>query len=430
MRRLLVISALAISALLDPNERATAQIIPQGAHVNLYFPQLANGGAPAQQWSIRFTFTNPDPSLIARVSLFFVRSSGDPLQLDFGSGPVDRIVIDIPPNGARILRSVPGDEVVVGWAQAFATAPVQATVAYRMSVFGTPQFEVNAEPTVPSRRYRYAANYFLGIALANVYEGTLTAQVVARHLNGSFAGRVLISVPGNGHTAFTLHERFSQLGTGFEGTVEITTTNPLVVPEFVAWGLHADSEGVISSLPSGRDKWPGAHFDAIWLAFIMTWNAAQGIDEVFTQPIELRIDGTREVNALAGNGEYIQINLALAELISDSPSELAFAIGHELGHIYQQRTGLLIFEQANREADADFWGTLISFAAGYDPYAAAGTLSKLAMATGTSSLVGQLFEDLEADVAHRSFSTRITTVFSQLVATCRVPEFLDLPARA
>ncbi len=162
----------------------------------------------------------------------------------------------------------------------------------------------------------------------------------------------------------------------------------------------------------------------------MTWNAAQGIDEVFTQPIELRIDGTREVNALAGNGEYIQINLALAELISDSPSELAFAIGHELGHIYQQRTGLLIFEQANREADADFWGTLISFAAGYDPYAAAGTLSKLAMATGTSSLVGQLFEDLEADVAHRSFSTRITTVFSQLVATCRVPEFLDLPARA
>ena len=39
------------------------------------------------------------------------------------------------------------------------------------------------------------------------------------------------------------------------------------------------------------------------------------------------------------------------------------------------------------EVDADIWGTLISMSAGYDPYAAAGTLAKLSMATGASGLV-------------------------------------------
>ena len=33
------------------------------------------------------------------------------------------------------------------------------------------------------------------------------------------------------------------------------------------------------------------------------------------------------------------MTLALAELISDSPSELASVIGHEFGHIYQVRNG-------------------------------------------------------------------------------------------
>jgi len=45
------------------------------------------------------------------------------------------------------------------------------------------------------------------------------------------------------------------------------------------------------------------------------------------------------INAFAANGNTVQVNLALPQLISDSPSELAFAIAHESGHIYQQRAG-------------------------------------------------------------------------------------------
>jgi len=107
-----------------------------------------------------------------------------------------------------------------------------------------------------------------------------------------------------------------------------------------------------------------------------------------------------------------------SELISDSPSELAFIVAHELGHIYQQRTGKFIWD-ADREWDADHWGLLMSLAAGYDPYAGAGILGKLGMATGTANLGTQLWEDsVFAADAHGSFSTRIDNLTQFIQQVC------------
>jgi len=83
--------------------------------------------------------------------------------------------------------------------------------------------------------------------------------------------------------------------------------------------------------------------------------------------------------------------------------------------------------------------------AGYDPYAAAGTLDKLGMATGTANLDIQMWEDSQlAKDAHGSFSTRIDnlTIFiefvcgysSQLQAACGTykqivpPNFPGIPS--
>ena len=114
------------------------------------------------------------------------------------------------------------------------------------------------------------------------------------------------------------------------------------------------------------------------------------------------------------------MNLALSELISDSPSELAFAIGHEMGHIYQQQNaGMQLFD-SDIEFDADQWGVILSLYAGYDPYAAAGTLAKLAMATGSSGLATQFEAQLAAD-AHKSFNTRLDNIYNALVTACSDP---------
>lgn len=125
------------------------------------------------------------------------------------------------------------------------------------------------------------------------------------------------------------------------------------------------------------------------------------------------------INAYAQSGDRVVVYLALAELVHESDSELAIAIAHELGHIVQQRDNTLYFVPDNPEFDADAWGALITFVAGYDPYAGAGTLAKLSMATGDVGLAQQ-FEDQAAADAHKSFVTRIEVMYDTLRAVCSI----------
>ena len=251
--------------------------------------------------------------------------------------------------------------------------------------------------------------------------GNATNSATARVLvtvfnsNGQQVLNETLAVPPSGHTAFTLINRYPTLGTGFEGTVELVS--PTFEANYVGWAMRSDSSGVISSLPSGRYKSPTSHWDEIWMAFLKTLDVAKvAIGPI---PVDLVISSDPEINARAQNGDTVQVTLALAELISDSPSELAFVVAHELGHIYQQRTGKFEFD-INPERDADEWGVLLSLGAGYDPYAAAGVLSKLAMATGSADLIKQqFFENLLLVDAHGSFNQRIATAYSFIEAGCR-----------
>ncbi len=108
----------------------------------------------------------------------------------------------------------------------------------------------------------------------------------------------------------------------------------------------------------------------------------------------------------------MNIEASLSELISDSPSELAFAAAHEMGHTMQYRTGTNFFDP-NAEPDADQWGMAISLVAGYDPYAAAGTLAKLSMATNDAGLVSRVFDNFSGDL-HGSFNNRIQEILETM----------------
>jgi hypothetical protein len=140
---------------------------------------------------------------------------------------------------------------------------------------------------------------------------------------------------------------------------------------------------------------------------------------VLTSPPDLYYNTSPTINAYAAKGSQVVIYLALAELLQDSDSELSMAVAHELGHIVQQRENALYFVYDNPEFDADVWGVLISLLAGYDPYAGAGTLAKLSMATGDVGLAQQ-FEDQSASDAHKSFVTRIEVMYNALRAVCGV----------
>lgn len=131
-------------------------------------------------------------------------------------------------------------------------------------------------------------------------------------------------------------------------------------PPFIAWTLNAEF-GVLSSLPPGRRDWPISHQDRIRLVYNRVLDAAQkllsSLNMSFRAPaLTLVISPQPVINAFAKPDGTVQINLALCELISDSPSELAFAVAHELGHIVQfNNAGASILIPTNSEQDADAW---------------------------------------------------------------------------
>ncbi len=406
---------------------AVAQSEPDSAHVNLYFPQIVDGGTRAQQWQTTFRFVNPSSTSTATALLNVLGNDGSPLLLDLGSGLNSSFTFNIPPLGSRLFRSTgASSQIVVGWAEAFATIPLQATVLFTSIANGAPQFQVSAESTLPTGRYWSAANSALGIAIANVYTNIpITVNISALDSEGRIVGTAPVTVGPLAHSSFNLFQLLPSLPSTFLGSITIAPQVP--INNFVAWTLNSDS-GTLSSLPPGNARWPISHFDRIWLVYRKVLDAAGQLASLAGTNVNspapaLNISPDPVINAFAstaGNNGTVQINLATSELISDSESELAFVIAHELGHIVQFRTHKFNFN-SNPEFDADEYGMLFSLVAGYDPYAAAGALAKLNMATGQAGLLSQIFDNFSGDL-HGSFDNRIAAVFNTISAICATPQ--------
>ena len=392
----------------------------------MYFPEVIDGGPATSRWQTSLRFLNPNTITTANILINFYSDNGKPLALDFGSGLQTTLSVSVPPNGTATLRSrMASSTILTGWAIAAATIPVQGVLFLKPIQNITPAAELSMPATLPSPRFRSTATKFLGLGVSNVYsDGPISASIAVFDSNGNTMGTRIIIVPALGHSFVTLNQLFPSLSDTFSGSVDISTSGPQL--QFAAWGLNSDSAtGVSSSLPPGLQSWPIDHWDRIWLVYRKVLWAAQTVltpNGVNLAPVRLDISYEPIVNAMAKRDGTIQINIALSELISDSPSELAFAVAHELGHIVQYRTGIFAFYPDNPEFDADQWGMLLSLVAGFDPYASAGTLAKLSMATGDASLISQAFDSLSGDL-HGSFNTRIDNVYNVMVAICSTPDY-------
>ena len=412
---------------------ASGQWQPQSAHVNLYFPHLTDGGPPAQQWQTTFTFVNVS-EVTANVNLWLYDNNGDPLSIDFGSGPVSEINLAVPPNGTTILRSQMASSIgVSGWAYGESDVPVQAAVAFRMIQNGVPQQELSAQPTLPTLTYTSPAGAYLGVALANPYIDTEVYVLLSLYdaTGVLVAGPARVTIPVNGHVSFNLVDFFPVLGTNrlFRGMLYMEGEDPTFPDRFLAWTLNTDGS-IMSTLPPGDFPWPISHWDKIWRVWSIVNDAARGLDDSFSTPdgVGLNILFTQQVNAFTNGSAEVDISVAVSELIGDSESELAFALAHQLGHIYQLRNGNQLKFGGNAESDADQWAMAILLAARYDPYAAAGTLAKLAMATNASQLTTQ-YDGQAAAAANISLNARLSGLYAAIQQACAVsPSTVELCA--
>ena len=355
-----------------------------------------------------------------------------PLPLDFGtgSGPRRSHTFTIPPGGTITLRSTIASALkVTGRATAESDIPVTGTVLFRYIEYGSVSVEVSAPPTLPTSRYTSLATRDLGIALANISGVARVYQVAAVNSSGATVGTATVSVAGLGHQSFNLWQVLPGLADDFTGSVVITPQVP--GDQILAWTLNVDRAsptilhtGIISTLPSGAQDWPISHPDRIQLVFKRLLAAAPslaGSNLSLPSAPNLVISSAPEVNAFANSNQTVQINLALSELVSDSPSELAFLVAHELAHIAQYRSGantvLLPNNLANKEPDADLIAMILVVSAGFDPYGAAGAIGKLSMAYASSGLVSPFFDGL-SDATAAFSAARMNSMLGLITTAC------------
>ena len=396
---------------------AGAQRQATSAHVNLYFAQVADGQFQGGRWQTALTLVNTNKTdAIASIRLF--DSNGGELAVDFGDGPKARHTARVPASGSLTLSSRPTNlPVRSGWARVYSDLPLVGSASFRLWLGDRAVQEVTAPPTLPVIDYVSYANRELGVAVANPNNRILRVEAFLKRQDGTLLGPSLLVLPPFGHTAFNVRDRFP--GADFNDSLLVLGGVDRPADAFLAWTMNADPSGTFSSLPPGGVTPPVAHWDRIWNVYQRVLHAAKSLNVISVDP-QLRIRYEREVNAYAARGSEVGIYIGLSELLGDSDSELAYVVGHELGHIYQQRTGRQEFHP-NPEFDADIWGALLALMAGYDAYAAAGALAKLAMATGTAGLSTQFEQQLAAD-AHKSFNTRINEVYASLVFMCSLEE--------
>lgn len=395
-----------------------AQLDPDGAHVNLYLPQVIDGGPTNQRWQTELSFVNPHAESAATAVVRLLGHDGGPLSLDFGSGPAKEMRFTVPPLGFRRFTSTGNSPAVTGgWAIAAASTPLKAAVSIRVSVNGVVAAETGFGAVLPAPAHLFAAQRGTILALSNVLADVpVTVGVVAIDAEGRRAGSRAVAVPPQGHQFVSLGDLLPSLASSFSGSVMLESSVPQRY--FVAAAIGAGT--ALAAQPPGGLAWPVSHYDRIWQVYRKVLNAnrklfAEVVD-LESPPVDLEIGAEPEINAFAAGGRVVRINLALSELISDSPSELAFVAAHELAHIVQQRIGRTVLGGENAELDADRVGMLVALAAGFDPYGAAGALAKLQMAHGTAGLGEQLIADFADE--HRSFNTRIASMSDLLGEMC------------
>lgn len=116
---------------------------------------------------------------------------------------------------------------------------------------------------------------------------------------------------------------------------------------------------------------------------------------------EIALISSNEINAWQLHpSDWVCVPTAMTSFM-DNEDELAFILGHELGHVVDSACAAVTLNRQNQiicEMRADAIGFRLLVAAGYSPYAAAGAFGRLEMysgdiETGISGLFRQLASD-------------------------------------
>lgn len=158
----------------------------------LLFARLGNGTFGGLELQTTFILMNNSAKeATATVDLF--NAEGEPLALDFGSGPATQVTVDIPAGGAVELTSISSNRAgVTGWAMVSSDIPISGGATF--SIFDTAAGEFVTEVGIPDSPVASEMSVFVqvqgqidtGIALTNPVPSPVTVRL-----------RLLENVAGN-----------------------------------------------------------------------------------------------------------------------------------------------------------------------------------------------------------------------------------------
>lgn len=208
-----------------------------------YFPQLALGGG----YQSTLTYVNYSPQNVSCTTSFYADTSV-PLQVPFSGGAVSMRTDSLAPGASIHVETQASGLISEGWAEAQCTAPVKASMLYRLYHNGVAQGEasVNASANAASQFASFAQTA-TGLAFANPGMAASTISIAALDAAGAELASGMITLYPNAHTALNVG---SFLGIGaFTGSTQIVSTAPVV-----SLALNAEAFPVFSSLPPADES--------------------------------------------------------------------------------------------------------------------------------------------------------------------------------
>lgn len=431
--------------------RGKAQLLTAASQADLYVAHIADGGPASNRWTTQFRFVNSaiETGQAANGTLYFFADDGSPLSVDIGNGPSSRFTISIPVSGSARVETLGGSPALhTGFVRMVFDSPIQVTAEFRNWQNGAFSNAASVNGTTPAPIFWYFADAYTGIAIANPNTFSVNCSGSFSDVNGnSVASNNAITIGPLNHTAFIVGGLLS-LSSSAVGSFELGCIDGFGNPAGVAsLGIAGNASGITSSLPNSAESIPIHHWEDVEKAFcyivkvIQTNSSLSAYSGLLGQPQLVIATDNTTINACAENPQSappcngpvgtIKVWLSLAELLADSPSEIGFVIAHELGHVVQMNKGnqknfQMIFPTSavnqTIETDADLFGFGVALTAGYDPYAAGGTLGKLMMITGNATINAQYEENVQAVLGtdmHTSTLNRLNNLYNTIQTTCQ-----------
>lgn len=217
------------------------------AQYTTFFPQLADGGSPAQRWTSTIILINPSSAQTDTVTVRLFGNDGSPLYMDFGTGPVSTFTVAIPPAGTVTYTSTGANaNTVTGWAAATSNYSTMAgDIMFAYSMNGVPQQGVTVTGLAPSDVFYSPATFATGLAIANPNDYSVEVVAVAIDSGGNVRTSGQTTLAAGAHQSFTVAQAFPKLSSAFTGSILAFTPSG---DQFVAMAISGYG-GVLSSYP-------------------------------------------------------------------------------------------------------------------------------------------------------------------------------------